>query len=349
MEGLDPDWKAGVVTAENKDGQVYLSFSDKIPDYLKDPNDWVVLFTDDQNKPLDTWSREESGGRPLTTLQLAKTLEPGGTYYMAVETLMMVLEVLCFHLWCQVKSSVVSGVKSKYDRHRMSSNLLGEPSHRMREEAEVEATGRSENHRIEWTFVAERKADSDGQVDGFYTCPASLPLIEANNAEKSAGVSCAASSDDELVTALEISDAKLSPKPNSNVQNTPVVVSVVELNSDTAEKYKESMTVPLVNDDVVGELVDPKKSKYAFPDTPSLIGITNSKIEQSTIKVSSPNHKIYRASSPPFGLSPINSGTKSACSSPGQTKADAVTPKGAEDVLVKTSVREPLVICNGLK
>uniref|UniRef100_A0A915EU82 Uncharacterized protein n=1 Tax=Ditylenchus dipsaci TaxID=166011 RepID=A0A915EU82_9BILA len=85
MEGLDPDWKAGVVTAENKDGQVYLSFSDKIPDYLKDPNDWVVLFTDDQNKPLDTWSREESGGRPLTTLQLAKTLEPGGTYYMAVE------------------------------------------------------------------------------------------------------------------------------------------------------------------------------------------------------------------------------------------------------------------------
>uniref|UniRef100_A0A915ERK1 Fibronectin type-III domain-containing protein n=1 Tax=Ditylenchus dipsaci TaxID=166011 RepID=A0A915ERK1_9BILA len=176
--------------------------------------------------------------------------------------------------------------------------------------------------------------------------PASLPLIEANNAEKSAGVSCAASSDDELDTALEISDAKLSPKPNSNVQNTPVVVSVVELNSDTAEKYKGSMTVPLVNDDVVGELVDPKKSKYAFPDTPSLIGITNSKIEQSTIKVSSPNHKIYRASSPPFGLSPINSGTKSACSSPGQTKADAVTPKGAEDVLVKTSVREPLVICS---
>ncbi|KAI1721109.1 fibronectin type III domain-containing protein [Ditylenchus destructor] len=80
-----PDWKANMVEAENRNGDVDLVFSNQIPAYLKEPNSWHIFYTDDPSKPIDNWNREESAGRHLEKVHFDKKLEPGITYYVAVE------------------------------------------------------------------------------------------------------------------------------------------------------------------------------------------------------------------------------------------------------------------------
>ena len=57
-----------------------------MPNYLKDPNDWIIRYTPVNHivKPLDEWSTEESKNRQLTTIPV-HGMEPGTTYLLLIE------------------------------------------------------------------------------------------------------------------------------------------------------------------------------------------------------------------------------------------------------------------------
>ncbi|VDM67448.1 unnamed protein product [Strongylus vulgaris] len=83
--GLGPEWKDDFVVSKSENGVVVLVFSDNLPDYLKPPNDWVIRYTDDPEKPKDEWNVVPSDSATLTRVAVPD-MEPGTYYYLVVDS-----------------------------------------------------------------------------------------------------------------------------------------------------------------------------------------------------------------------------------------------------------------------
>ncbi|VDL79232.1 unnamed protein product, partial [Nippostrongylus brasiliensis] len=85
LPGLEPEWKDNFVISKTENGEVVLLFSDNLPDYLKPPNDWVIQYTDDPEKPKDEWKTISSDSGPLTRI-VVPDMDPGTYYYLTVDS-----------------------------------------------------------------------------------------------------------------------------------------------------------------------------------------------------------------------------------------------------------------------
>ncbi|VDK48392.1 unnamed protein product, partial [Anisakis simplex] len=84
LPDLGPSWKSDFILPKNENGEIALHFTDNLPDYLKEPNDWIIYWTDDPSLPLDQWDQISSDKRPLARITEPK-METGTKYYLIIE------------------------------------------------------------------------------------------------------------------------------------------------------------------------------------------------------------------------------------------------------------------------
>lgn len=86
-DSLKPGWHSNVARAELQDGKVHVHFSDALPESLRNPNTWRVLFSDDPMKPKNEWGVVESKDPTvrLDSITLLPTVQLGKPYHIVVE------------------------------------------------------------------------------------------------------------------------------------------------------------------------------------------------------------------------------------------------------------------------
>ncbi|KHN88307.1 Mesocentin [Toxocara canis] len=84
LPDLSPTWKSDFVLPKNENGEVALHFTESLPDYLKEPNDWTIYWTDNPAQPIDQWNKIPSDKRPLARITVPE-MEPGTKYYLIIE------------------------------------------------------------------------------------------------------------------------------------------------------------------------------------------------------------------------------------------------------------------------
>uniref|UniRef100_A0A914R6P1 Uncharacterized protein n=1 Tax=Parascaris equorum TaxID=6256 RepID=A0A914R6P1_PAREQ len=81
---LSVTWKIDFVLPKNENGEVALHFTDNLPDYLKEPNDWIIYWTDNPGDAIEMWNKILSDKRPLARITVPE-MEPGTKYYLIIE------------------------------------------------------------------------------------------------------------------------------------------------------------------------------------------------------------------------------------------------------------------------
>uniref|UniRef100_A0AAF5I0P7 Uncharacterized protein n=1 Tax=Strongyloides stercoralis TaxID=6248 RepID=A0AAF5I0P7_STRER len=78
-----PDWQTKFVKPVFEDGTVKLKFTDELPEYLKNANEWIVLYSDDNTRPVEEWD-SISGKGPLESVTIPEMNE-GKVYFVVVD------------------------------------------------------------------------------------------------------------------------------------------------------------------------------------------------------------------------------------------------------------------------
>ncbi|CEF66897.1 Down syndrome cell adhesion molecule-like protein 1 [Strongyloides ratti] len=79
----DPDWQKKFVKPILEDGKVKLEFTDELPEYLKNANEWIVLYTEDNTRPIEEWD-SISGKGPLESITIPE-MDEGKVYFVIVD------------------------------------------------------------------------------------------------------------------------------------------------------------------------------------------------------------------------------------------------------------------------
>uniref|UniRef100_A0A0N5CG51 EGF-like domain-containing protein n=1 Tax=Strongyloides papillosus TaxID=174720 RepID=A0A0N5CG51_STREA len=79
----DPEWQKKFVKPKLEDGQVKLEFTDELPEYLKNANEWIVLYSDDNSRPVEEWD-SITGTGPLKSISIPEMSE-GKVYFVIVD------------------------------------------------------------------------------------------------------------------------------------------------------------------------------------------------------------------------------------------------------------------------
>ncbi|KAI6201744.1 hypothetical protein M3Y96_00874900 [Aphelenchoides besseyi] len=83
IDDLPLDWRRDMIKAKIEDDNVLLSFDDKIPEHLKEQNNWKLRYTDDPNKPKNEWDEIDSDGNSLSNVKLPDA-KLGKVHYITV-------------------------------------------------------------------------------------------------------------------------------------------------------------------------------------------------------------------------------------------------------------------------
>lgn len=85
VDGLQPGWQSNIARAELRDGRIYIRFDDHLPESLRKPDTWRVIYTDDTTKPQSSWDVLELKGTHLDEIVMPEDVKKGVPYQLIVK------------------------------------------------------------------------------------------------------------------------------------------------------------------------------------------------------------------------------------------------------------------------